>query len=177
MTRICKVCASPFKDEINLLIFDGKYDSPLKIYNFMKQKYGDKFSLSHENVSRHRKRQVDKVKENATASLLRNKAIQDQIVKDVRTVHMLRTSLSTLSDQLEEVKKDIKDRVERKEVRDIINGIGKITETLLRYSDKIQSKPKFDPDTLLRKIIQCFEDIPPEYQIKFIERWKKIEFS
>ena len=164
---------SPYKDEITGLILNGT--TPTEIFKLMKDKYGEDFNINYQAVRRQRMKILNGIEETASTSHLRNQAIQSQIYKDVQSVQMLGNSLRILSNQLAKVARSVNNKEERKEVRDIVLSIDKVTSTLLRYSDKIQTKPEFSEEDLLNKIIDCFEGFPSELQIKFIERWKKIE--
>ena len=175
MGRSCQICNSPFREEIDQYITDRKFKTIMDLYKFMIDKYGEKFNLNYQVMRRHYRDFQNIVEQSVKASGLRERVIQDQIFKDIETVRIIRKNLGTLKNQLTTVgNKNLANPKERKEVRDIVNTINKTLELLLRYSDKIEyQKPNLNDDELIRKILQCFEGIPSEYQMMFIKKWRE----
>ena len=147
----------------------------MDLYKFMIEKHKEKFNINYQCLRRHYRDTQDIIGQSVKASRFREQAIQDQIFKDVETVRIIKRSLDSLKKQLEVVENsNLVNSKERKEIRDIINMLNKTLELLLRYSDKIEGqKPTFDEDELFGQIQQCFEGIPSEYQMMFIEKWKE----
>jgi len=166
---------SPYIEEITKSILEKRFDSGRKLYLYFKEKYPDSFTFSYMTVSRYYNKIMNEVRDTAEVNDLRDRAIKSQIYQDIETVQTLSNHLKVLNKQLEKIMGDLNDPIKRKEVRDIVRTCSKVTEQLLRYSDKIEKEPEEDKDALFRRMIECMKEFPSEYQIKFIKKWKEFE--
>jgi len=175
MGKSCTLCNSPWVDEVDEYVTANKFKTIQALYDFMCRKYGTKFDISYHTTRRHIIHVRQELGWGVEASKLREKAIRDQIYKDIETVKVVRQGLNTLAKQLDEVERDLYDPSERKEVRDIVKTIISAVELLLKYSDKIQKEPTFSEEDFIQKMLACMKEFPMELQMKFITKWKEIK--
>jgi len=171
----CRICVSPWLDEIDEYVTANKFKTIQALYDFMCRKYGPKFDISYHTMRRHVNHTKKELQWGVEASRFREQAIKDQIYKDIETVKITRNNLGILNKQLSEAEVDLSDPIDRKEVRDIIRMINDTVGLLLKYSDKIQHKSEFSEEDLVQKMITCMKEFPMDLQMKFITKWKELK--
>lgn len=167
MGRRCKVC-----DSLHVADYDQKILSGWVVKEVWKYAMREhQMIVSYEAFRNHANNCVrGMVQESRYASRLRQKKIDEEIQRDIQLVKQLTDNLSLCNEQVSKLK-DVEDPEARGEVREIIGRINQTVDLLLKFSDKLNIKPAVSEDELYDRVVRCMEDFPPEWILKFREKW------
>ena len=171
MPRItrCKVCTSPYVDEINKRILRG--DSYKEIYEWCKSK-GCNFS--YVTLTKHANNHVLKIAKLDEAREYRtSERLKKEIDLDVKILRSLRETLELLSKQLDQLKNHQDDPDYRKEIREVIGKLLGVLELFMRFKDRFSLIDKDKEIDLQKRIMYALQEFPIEYVRRFWYRWNE----
>ena len=174
MGKSCHVCLSSNRAIYDKLRMEGR--EVKLIWRLSKTDYKDNINL-HSFYYHFQNHLENIIEEGVKASKFREKQIEKEIYQSIEAAMALRQNLVLSNKQLEMLKDKMDDPEVRKEIRDIMFKSNQTIELILRFIDKLQSRPKDSTENVFEKIIFCMKDFPPELILKFTERWKDYDLQ
>ena len=175
MPRNCKVCASP-----NRLEYEKQYlESHLKIDEIfhLASKSHPEDGLSYYSIRRHFKNHVEYYLAIEKQVDKERKELYKRVLKqDIVVAEQLLDNLKLCNDKIQaKAKEDKLDPGDEKILLDWLSEARMTIEQVLKWKDKIEWETPESEEDLVKKIMDCMQDFPPELLLRFKERWEKYE--
>ena len=168
MGRDCRVCISPNRTKIDDLRTKGL--EVKKIWRIIQIEYKEDIPI-HSLHYHFRNHLENIIQEGIKASRFREEQINKHISQGIEAARVLMTNLEKCAEQYKLLGERIDDPEVRREIRDIMSRSNQTIELILRFLEKVESKPVDKGEDVLQKIIHCMQDFPRDLIVKFSERW------
>jgi ElaB/YqjD/DUF883 family membrane-anchored ribosome-binding protein len=135
--------------------------------------FGDKH-FRYYHLQKHFENHVEAIIDSQTkSSKLRDEVVKENIKKDIAIARRLTKNLDMVAQQIDEIAERLDNPVEQEMFLKFIAESRMIVEQLLKWGSKLNLEES--SEDLMKKIMDCLRDFPPDLIQKFIDRWEEHE--